>query len=146
MEGRSVPMETETDVPADLEAERAEEEPAAEPDGRLKAERVQAELAVDATERLKAERVQDLLKETVGWRASADSRTILRRFKFPALRPAVAFTAMVAELAATLFHQPEVSLLGNDVLVTFSTPSAGGVTLRDFEMAWAISLLPQPQL
>jgi hypothetical protein len=36
--------------------------------------------------------------------------------------------------------QPTVSVRGNDVIVTFSTPSAGGLTLLDFNVARAISL------
>ncbi len=111
----------------------------------LKAERVQEELAAEPTDRLKAERVQLMLQETGGWRLTGDGRAILRRFKFPALRPAIAFTQMTAEFAATLLHQPGMSVHGNDVILTFSTPSAGGLTLLDFNVARAISLQPPSQ-
>lgn len=109
---------------------------------RLKAERVQGELAAAPTQRLDGAEVMQLMQEMSGWRLTADGRAILRRFRFPSLRVAAAFAAFGAELTDALRHQPGVNLHGNDVIVTYSTPSVCGLTPVDFAAARALSLHP----
>jgi pterin-4a-carbinolamine dehydratase len=145
----------EDDVQTEVQAEGVAEYPTAQPLERLKAERVQ--LGEPALDRLKAERVQEelaaaparrlegeplmqLMQDMSGWRLSADGRAILRRFKFPTLRAAMAFAAFGAELTAAHSHQPGVNLHGNDVIVTYSTASVFGLTPLDFSAARALSL------
>jgi len=126
----------------ELKAERVQlAEPALD---RLKAERVQEELAAKPTERLRADQVRSMMQEMSGWRLSADGRSIIRRFRFPTLRAAMAFTALGLELTAGCLHQPGVSVHGNDVIVTFAS-SVGGLTLGDITSARALSLHAAPE-
>jgi 4a-hydroxytetrahydrobiopterin dehydratase len=61
---------------------------------------------------------------------------IAREFKFADFAAAVAFVNRVAEVAEALNHHPDILLHGwNNVRLTLSTHSQGGVTAADFELA-----------
>ena len=92
--------------------------------------------------RLKAERVQLLLGQLEGWRLASGGGTIFRRFTFPGLRAAIAFTTLVAEIAGAFLHQLVLDVHGGEVKVTIGGQDAGGLTLKDFELASAVSLQP----
>jgi 4a-hydroxytetrahydrobiopterin dehydratase len=61
---------------------------------------------------------------------------IAREFKFADFAAAVAFVNRVADVAEELNHHPDILLHGwNNVRLTLSTHSQGGVTAADFELA-----------
>ena len=89
--------------------------------------------------RLKPERVQLGLRKLPNWRQSRDGRSLVR--KFAAERAPLAFAEWILAIAAKEGHQPTVTLSNGTVECKLSTPAAGGITARDFEMARRISSL-----
>jgi 4a-hydroxytetrahydrobiopterin dehydratase len=65
--------------------------------------------------------------------------TLVREFRFPDFAAALWFVNRVGELAEARNHHPDILLHGyNNVRLTLSTHSAGGVTEADHELAAAI--------
>jgi 4a-hydroxytetrahydrobiopterin dehydratase len=61
---------------------------------------------------------------------------IARRWKFADFKEAIAFVNRVAEAAEEANHHPDIFVHGwNQVRLTLSTHSAGGLTEADFAMA-----------
>jgi 4a-hydroxytetrahydrobiopterin dehydratase len=90
---------------------------------------------------LKPERVQAGLRKLPNWRLSRDGRSLVRTFTFAAERAPLAFAEWILALAAKEGHRPSVTLSSGTVECKLTTPSAGGITTRDFEMARRISTL-----
>ncbi len=86
-------------------------------------------------ERLKAERIQAGLQQLPGWQLVGDGAGIARLFAVPSVRAGALFASLVAEVAGTGGQGLEITLRGNAVTVTLSTPQAGGITQRDFDVA-----------
>jgi 4a-hydroxytetrahydrobiopterin dehydratase len=85
-----------------------------------------AELLADQT-------IEERLKEGE-WAREDDS--IVRDFKFGDFAEAVAFVNRVAEAAEEAGHHPDILIHGwNNVRLTLSTHSAGGITGADFDLA-----------
>ena len=69
-----------------------------------------------------------------GWSRADDS--IARDFKFEDFAQAIAFVNRVAEAAEDAGHHPDITVYGwNNVRLTLSTHSAGGITSADFDLA-----------
>jgi len=93
------------------------------------------------TTRLKPERVQDGLRKLPNWRQSRDGRSLVRTFRFADAGAPLAFAGFVLTLAGQEEHHPIVTLHKGTVECKLTTPAAGGITVRDLEMARRISLL-----
>jgi 4a-hydroxytetrahydrobiopterin dehydratase len=91
--------------------------------------------------RLKPERVQLGLRKLPSWRPSRDGKALVRTFKFTAERAPLVFAELVLAIAEKEGHQPTLTLSGGTVECRLCTPAAGGITLRDLEMARRISTL-----
>ncbi len=65
--------------------------------------------------------------------------TITHRADF---RDALLYVGAVAYLAESANHHPDVAIAWNEVTLTLSTHSAGGLTANDFALARQISALP----
>jgi 4a-hydroxytetrahydrobiopterin dehydratase len=87
-----------------------------------------------------AERTQ-ALAALPDWSLRADGLAIERKFKFADFNEAFGFMARVALLADKQDHHPEWSNVYNRVEITLTTHDAGGLSLRDVEMAKAIDAL-----
>lgn len=75
------------------------------------------------------------------WSLARDGAAIERKFKFADFSEAFAFMARVALLAEQRDHHPEWFNVYNRVEVTLTTHDAGGLSLRDVEMAQQIDAL-----
>ncbi|MDH3255864.1 MAG: 4a-hydroxytetrahydrobiopterin dehydratase [Acidobacteriota bacterium] len=84
-------------------------------------------------ERLKSERIQAGILKVPAW--ALDGDTIVRTYKLPSFRAALAFVQFVGELAEARDHHPDIDIRYNRVKLTLTTHSAGGLTERDFDLA-----------
>ncbi len=74
------------------------------------------------------------------WQREGDA--IVREWKFPDFRTAMAFANRVADAAEAANHHPDIHVHGfNKVRLRLTTHSAGGLTSRDFELASTIDAL-----
>lgn len=76
-----------------------------------------------------------------GWRPAQGRDAITRRFVFSDFSEAFGWMARVALVAEKLDHHPEWLNIYRTVEVTLSTHDAGGLTLRDIELAQAMERL-----
>ena len=80
-----------------------------------------------------------LLATLPGWRLAAERGGSIRRdFVFADFNQAFGFMAQVALLAERHDHHPEWSNAYNRVSITLTTHDAGGLSLRDIELARCI--------
>jgi 4a-hydroxytetrahydrobiopterin dehydratase len=78
--------------------------------------------------------IDDALGRVQGWRREGDA--IERDFKFADFAHAMAFVNAVAEAAEDVNHHPDILVHGwNNVRLTVTNHSAGGLTAADFELA-----------
>jgi len=74
------------------------------------------------------------------WRYEDDA--LVRDFQFPDFKAAMWFVNRVADLAEERNHHPDILVHGwNNVTLTLSTHSDGGVTENDHQLAAAIDAL-----
>ncbi len=85
-----------------------------------------------------ADEIQAACGELTGWEANVEAPSIAREYQFPTFPAAVRFVDFVAELAEAADHHPDIDIRYNQVRLTLSTHSAGGVTEKDFALARAI--------
>jgi len=90
---------------------------------------------------LTAEEVESWLAALPGWTLGREGAAIERKFAFADFSEAFAFTARVALLAEKHDHHPEWSNVYNRVEIALTTHDAGGLSMRDVEMAQAIDAL-----
>lgn len=76
-----------------------------------------------------------------GWKLSADSKALERRFTFKDFAQAFAFLTRVAAHAEAVDHHPEFTSVWNRVDFRLTSHDAGGVTDRDVALAEAIGRL-----
>ena len=74
-----------------------------------------------------------------GWRQ--DGAAITRTFRFTDFVESVGFVDRLVAPAEELAHHPDVAISWNEVVVTVSTHSEGGLTAADFELAGRIDAL-----
>lgn len=86
--------------------------------------------------RLSRQELTGLLAEFPQWRSN-DERggTLSRQFTFDDFVQAMGFMTQVALFAEKHDHHPEWTNVYNRVAVTLTTHDAGGVTMRDLELA-----------
>ncbi len=84
-----------------------------------------------------AERAQ-LLPGLADWTYDAERDGIRRSWKFHDFTEAFAFMTRVALLAEKADHHPEWSNVYNRVEILLTTHDAGGLSMRDIELARAI--------
>lgn len=75
------------------------------------------------------------------WSLAREGKAIERKFAFADFSEAFAFMARVALLAEQRDHHPEWFNVYNRVEVTLTTHDAGGLSLRDVQMAKKIDAL-----
>ncbi|MGH9360846.1 MAG: 4a-hydroxytetrahydrobiopterin dehydratase [Thermoanaerobaculia bacterium] len=92
-----------------------------------------------AIEPLKAERIQLLLKEVPRWQLAKDGASLGRAYHgLPSLRAALLLASLAAEVAEQHHHAAALDIRGGRVTVTLTSPEAGGLTEKDFEVAAAL--------
>ena len=88
---------------------------------------------------LDEEQIADGIRR-VEW--SRRGEEIARRWKFADFKEAIAFVNRVADAAEEANHHPDIFVHGwNQVRLTLSTHSAGGLTAADFDMAEKLNAL-----
>jgi 4a-hydroxytetrahydrobiopterin dehydratase len=86
--------------------------------------------------RLDEAAVADALRRTPGWeRAGA---VIRRTYRFRDFPEALAFVNRVGGLAEAAGHHPDIDIRYNAVTLALTTHDAGGLTMKDFDLARAI--------
>ena len=68
-----------------------------------------------------------------GWEREGDA--IVRTFKLDDFVGSVRFVDSVVEPAEGMGHHPDLSISWNEVRVSITSHSAGGLTAKDFELA-----------
>jgi len=78
-----------------------------------------------------------------GWSVPAGRDAIVKSFKFKDFIEAFGFMTRVALLAEKADHHPEWSNVWNRVDILLTTHDAGGLSIRDIELARAIDAVAQ---
>lgn len=81
------------------------------------------------------------LEPPPGWTFDGDGKALTRSFRFADFATAFAFLTRVATHAEAVDHHPEFTSVWNRVDFRLTTHDAGGVTMRDIELAKAIDAL-----
>ena len=87
-------------------------------------------------ELLDAATVDRALADLGGWRREGDA--ILRDLRFPSFMDAIRFIERVAVVAEAADHHPELTNVYWNVGIRLTTHDAGGLTVRDLDLARAI--------
>ena len=66
------------------------------------------------------------------WNLSADGKSILRTFDFPAFSRTIAFTNAVAWIATVEGHHPELTVSYGSCVVLYKTTAIDGLSDNDF--------------
>mgnify|MGYP001473012144 CR=1 FL=1 len=80
----------------------------------------------------------DALKTLKGWRDDEKRDAIVKRFVFANFVEAFGFMAQAALVAERMDHHPEWSNVYKTVDVLLTTHDAGGLTMKDVELARAM--------
>ena len=83
--------------------------------------------------RLNDEEIDQRLSELDGWERAGDA--IERAFKLDDFKGSVGFVNRLLPEAEDMNHHPDLAISWNEVTVTLSTHSEGGLTGNDFELA-----------
>ncbi len=86
--------------------------------------------------RLTDDAIRGRLAALPGWELHGDE--IRRTFQFGDFRAALAFVNRVGELAEAAGHHPDIDIRYSRVTLALTTHDAGGLTVRDFELAGQI--------
>lgn len=92
-------------------------------------------------DRLSAKQRDDALSNLPGWHMVDGRDAITRTFTFADFSQAFGFMTRAALVAEKMDHHPEWSNVYKTVSVTLSTHEAGGLTVRDIELATAMDRL-----
>lgn len=84
-------------------------------------------------ERMTESEIEAALKTSTEWAPLGD--TIQRTYQFADFVTSMKFVRAVADLAEKDQHHPDILIRYNKVTLTLSTHDAGGVTVKDFELA-----------
>jgi 4a-hydroxytetrahydrobiopterin dehydratase len=90
---------------------------------------------------LTEEERESWLSALSNWTLARDGAAIARTFQFANFSEAFAFMTRVALLAEQSDHHPEWFNVYNRVEITLTTHDAGGLSLRDVNMAKTIDAL-----
>jgi 4a-hydroxytetrahydrobiopterin dehydratase len=94
-------------------------------------------------ERLSAEARNTALRGLAGWAEVPGRDAIARAFTFKDFNEAFGFMSRVALVAEKRDHHPEWRNVYKTVEVVLSTHDAGGVTVRDIELAKAMNAIAE---
>lgn len=86
--------------------------------------------------RLSDEEIDQRLSALAGW--EREGGAIKRAFKLDDFKGSVAFVNRLTPEAEEMNHHPDLAISWNEVTVTISTHSEGGLTANDFELAGRI--------
>jgi 4a-hydroxytetrahydrobiopterin dehydratase len=89
--------------------------------------------------RLSDEEIDQRLSELAGWEREGDA--IKRAFKLDDFKGSVDFVNRLTPEAEDMNHHPDLAISWNEVTVTITTHSEGGLTANDFELARRIATL-----
>jgi 4a-hydroxytetrahydrobiopterin dehydratase len=78
--------------------------------------------------------IRQHLAELPGW-GLGDGNTIRKSFTFKSFPEAVSFAVRVAFQAEAADHHPDIPISYKQVTLAFTTHSAGGLTVKDFDGA-----------
>ncbi|BAM86282.1 pterin-4-alpha-carbinolamine dehydratase [Bradyrhizobium oligotrophicum S58] len=92
-------------------------------------------------QRLSAEARASALRELPGWTEMSGREAITRTFTFADFNEAFGFMTRVALVAEKRDHHPEWRNVYRTVEVVLATHDAGGVTVRDIELAGAMDVI-----
>ncbi|WP_347266259.1 4a-hydroxytetrahydrobiopterin dehydratase [Paracoccus sp. (in: a-proteobacteria)] len=84
---------------------------------------------------LRDEALRQALAELPLWDLTADGRAICREWRFKTFRRAAALVNLAAWQAEAGGHHPEIAFGWGHASITYTTHSAGGVTMNDLIMA-----------
>jgi 4a-hydroxytetrahydrobiopterin dehydratase len=83
--------------------------------------------------------IEEKLKAIPGWKL--ENGEIVRLFTLADFPAAMEFVNRVAEKAEAAGHHPDIDIRYNKVRLALTSHDAGGLTVRDFELAAAIDAL-----
>jgi 4a-hydroxytetrahydrobiopterin dehydratase len=83
--------------------------------------------------KMTSDEARSLVQNLPGW--ELDGETLRRRFTFQGFTDALAFVVRLGFDAEAADHHPDILIQYKRVTLTFTTHSAGGLTLRDFDGA-----------
>jgi 4a-hydroxytetrahydrobiopterin dehydratase len=86
--------------------------------------------------KLSEENVLKSLQDLPAW--SRSGHEIQKKFAFQSFPLAIAFVNQVATVAEIMNHHPDITINYDQVGITLSTHSAGGLTQKDFRLAGEI--------
>lgn len=89
--------------------------------------------------RLNDEEIDERLAELDGWERDGDA--IVRTFKLDDFKGSVDLVNRLTPAAEEMNHHPDLAISWNEVTVTITTHSEGGLTANDFELAKRIGTL-----
>ncbi|MBI3615453.1 MAG: 4a-hydroxytetrahydrobiopterin dehydratase [Candidatus Omnitrophica bacterium] len=89
-----------------------------------------------SAEKLSDTEIRKALNSLQGWELQEGE--IRKLYKFKDFKEALSFVNRVAELAEEADHHPDILIRYNKVTLTLSTHSAGGLTVKDFQLAQKI--------
>jgi 4a-hydroxytetrahydrobiopterin dehydratase len=89
--------------------------------------------------RLDDDQISARLDELEGWERDGDA--IRRAFKLDDFKGSVDFVNRLTPEAEDMNHHPDLAISWNEVTVTITTHSEGGLTANDFELARRIATL-----
>ncbi len=94
--------------------------------------------------KLDSAHLPDLLAQLPGWTLAPAAESISRHLEFADFNEAFAFMARVALAAERRDHHPEWSNSYNIVDITLTSHDAGGLTMKDIELARFIDRVAAP--
>lgn len=89
--------------------------------------------------KLGEDQIREALAALPGWIRAGDA--ITRTFDRGDFKGSVGFVNAITPAAEAMNHHPDVEIHWNEVMLTLSTHSAGGLTAGDFELARRIDEL-----
>jgi 4a-hydroxytetrahydrobiopterin dehydratase len=89
--------------------------------------------------RLSDQEIEERLAGLDGWKREGDA--IQRTFELDDFKGSVEFVNRLTPEAEDMNHHPDLSISWNEVAVTITTHSEGGLTENDFELARRIATL-----
>ena len=89
--------------------------------------------------RLSDEEIEERLSSLEGWERDGDA--IRRGFELGDFKGSVDFVNRLTPEAEDMNHHPDLAISWNEVTVTITTHSEGGLTENDFELARRIASL-----
>ena len=87
--------------------------------------------------------IQSRLSALADWKL--EKGEITRTISLPSFPAALMFASAVGHLAEAAEHHPDILIKWRHVTLTLSTHDAGGLTIKDFELAAQINALPMPR-